>query len=57
MDGTAWAGIGVAIGTNLLFVAYSYGQVRQSIKDLSRRVSRVEDKLNGWNKESTPPCP
>ena len=51
MDGVSLTAVGVAVGTNLVLVAYSYGKIQQTVKDLSRRVGHIEDKLNGLRQE------
>ena len=37
----------VLVGVNLLALGVAFGSLHQSVRDLSRRVGRLEDKVNG----------
>ena len=40
-------GVGGLVIINIVFAAYSYGRLTQTVKDLCRRVGRVENIVNG----------
>lgn len=48
MDGVTFGfvSIGVLVTSNIIIVAYTYGKLQQSVKDLGRRVSRIEGLQN-----------
>jgi len=37
----------ILVGVNLLALGVAFGSLHQQVKDLGRRVGRVEDKVNG----------
>ena len=49
MDGEI-IGVIALIVVNIAAVAYSYGSLRQEVKDITRRVDRIEKSVNGTGK-------